>query len=52
MILGTAAHMSSVTALCFSGWLKIIQPMPPSLRAIILVVPKSTQFRSLEDGVR
>jgi hypothetical protein len=30
--------------LCFSGWLKIIQPMPPSLRAINLVVPKSTRF--------
>ena len=41
-IFGTAAHISSDTALCFSGWLKIIQPIPPSLRAIILVVPRST----------
>src|SRR5215207_221572 len=41
-IFGTAAHISSDTALCFSGWLKIIQPIPLSLRAIIFVVPSST----------
>src|SRR5262245_1964839 len=43
-IFGTAAHMSSDTALSFSGWLKIIQPIPPSVRAIILLVPSSTSW--------
>ena len=53
MIFGIACHMSNDTALRFSGWLKIIQPMPPSLRAIILGVPMSMFMRHLQiSGLR
>src|SRR3954466_11052708 len=35
MISGTASHISTDTALCRAGLLKIIQPTAPSLRAIM-----------------
>src|SRR5205814_22431 len=40
-ILGTACHMSTETALCRAGLLKVIQPIAPSLRAIMRWVPVS-----------
>src|ERR1700732_1951726 len=38
MICVTASHISSETALCRAGLLKIRRPMPPSFSAIILLV--------------
>src|SRR5262249_24781962 len=43
-ILGTACHMSTETALCRAGLLKVIQPTAPSLRAIMRSVPVSMGF--------
>src|SRR3546814_5142986 len=40
-IFGIACHIAKDTALRRSGALKIIQPMPPSLRAIMRSVPRS-----------